>query len=1024
MLLPMAQVMAHGVQIAYTQLSNGFLRVYIEHWLGDQNQNYLSGNGANISMTYGSTTVTQNLDATSFVNNTTLGNLPGNPTSIGACSGYANYYNDWVYYDFAPAVCGQAVTITVNYGLTAVLTEACSGLYPAAVTATFYDNSPPVLTCADVYVQSCGDSMAATYSVQANDACDPNPSVSYSIASGSTFAFGTTQVTATATDNTNSSSTCTFNVNVGDFNPPQALCQNATVYLDQYGSGSITTGDIDNGSNDCDTITLSLNQSAFSCSNTGQNSVTLTVTDPYSNSSTCNSVVTVLDTTQLVISCPGDTTVDADNGLCGALVSFEVDAHTSLCDILPSYSQGPNTTFPIGTTTVTASASTYGGSSGTCSFDITVEDNVAPVITCMGDTTLSLDNNSCEVQFSFSSNGSNNLYGFDYYGNSLYTYDSSYNYISSTSISYDNGSYYYYRPMGMAKDPTSGSVYVLVGPGGGTNRYLGTINLETAAITIIGNLNEYVSSIAFTSDGTLYGVIGNGGSNAYKLCTINTSSLAISYGISVASGGGQNIAYNTDDNHMYHWAGSSFEKINLSTNDITNISLSGNYYFYATRGATYIGNGEFLYGGYYGYYMYTVSTSGVGDWAGYGAYYQGALLFDGSSNGISASDNCSATITQISGLSSGSNFPAGTTTNVFVATDASGNSDTCSFNVTVLETVAPEALCKGATISLSNGSASISTSDIDDGSYNNCGTINLSLDNSAFDCDDIGTHTVTLTVTDNNNNESTCTSTVTVTGVVPTASIASSANTSGTVIGGTTTYAATNQMFIGYGAQSMNVVCTPNGGSSFTYSWTGDGLSSTTVANPVFTPTQEGNYTLTCTVTNNYGCEVTSSITICVINAKGNGGNANNPKVLICHRPSGNSNNTQNISVSVNAVTAHLGNHGGCTLGACGSSCSSLNSYKVGGEEAIEAHIYGESHLEVLVYPNPSRSEFNFILESPTDEMASLKVYDIQGHLLVETTNLVPNDEHRFGNELISGVYIVVVKQGDFEKATRVVKIN
>ena len=49
-----------------------------------------------------------------------------------------------------------------------------------------------------------------------------------------------------------------------------------------------------------------------------------------------------------------------------------------------------------------------------------------------------------------------------------------------------------------------------------------------------------------------------------------------------------------------------------------------------------------------------------------------------------ASDNCgTANISQITGLVSGSNFPVGTTTNTFVATDLAGNTDTCSFDVTV-----------------------------------------------------------------------------------------------------------------------------------------------------------------------------------------------------------------------------------------------------------------------------------------------------------------------------------------------------
>ncbi|MCM4165165.1 hypothetical protein DHC50_16325 [Arenibacter sp. A80] len=55
-------------------------------------------------------------------------------------------------------------------------------------------------------------------------------------------------------------------------------------------------------------------------------------------------------------------------------------------------------------------------------------------------------------------------------------------------------------------------------------------------------------------------------------------------------------------------------------------------------------------------------------------------------------DNCpNASIQQTQGLASGSNFPLGTTINIFEVTDAAGNDQTCSFNVTI-ETIAPASL--------------------------------------------------------------------------------------------------------------------------------------------------------------------------------------------------------------------------------------------------------------------------------------------------------------------------------------------
>ncbi len=70
-------------------------------------------------------------------------------------------------------------------------------------------------------------------------------------------------------------------------------------------------------------------------------------------------------------------------------------------------------------------------------------------------------------------------------------------------------------------------------------------------------------------------------------------------------------------------------------------------------------------------------------------------------------DNCvGTTIAQIAGLASGATFPVGTTTNTFEITDASGNTATCSFDVTVTDNEPPVAVCADITIQLdSNGDA-------------------------------------------------------------------------------------------------------------------------------------------------------------------------------------------------------------------------------------------------------------------------------------------------------------------------------
>lgn len=77
-----------------------------------------------------------------------------------------------------------------------------------------------------------------------------------------------------------------------DNSAPTAIAQNLTIQLDAFGSGSITTTDIDNGSNDaCGITSLALDNTAFTFDNVGDNTVTLTVTHNNGNVSSATAAV-------------------------------------------------------------------------------------------------------------------------------------------------------------------------------------------------------------------------------------------------------------------------------------------------------------------------------------------------------------------------------------------------------------------------------------------------------------------------------------------------------------------------------------------------------------------------------------------------------------------------------------------------------------------------------------------------------------------------------------------------------------
>ncbi|NKI31951.1 malectin domain-containing carbohydrate-binding protein [Croceivirga thetidis] len=97
------------------------------------------------------------------------------------------------------------------------------------------------------------------------------------------------------------------------------------------------------------------------------------------------------------------------------------------------------------------------------------------------------------------------------------------------------------------------------------------------------------------------------------------------------------------------------------------------------------------------------------------------------------------------------------------ATDASGNSASCTFTLEVIDAIAPSAVCRNIRVQLdASGNATITAADIDGGSTDNCGVTALVASKTAFTTADVGDNDVTLTVSDADNNMSTCTAIVTV----------------------------------------------------------------------------------------------------------------------------------------------------------------------------------------------------------------------------------------------------------------------
>ncbi|MEY2428462.1 MAG: hypothetical protein QOJ40_1347 [Verrucomicrobiota bacterium] len=165
---------------------------------------------------------------------------------------------------------------------------------------------------------------------------------------------------------------------------PAVLCQTVLVAA---GSDCVAMASVDNGSFDPDGDPMTRLQTPPGPYPLGTNLVTLTATDSWGASNSCNSLVIVLDQTPPAITCPPNIVANNDLNLCGATVSFPLPVASDLCSTVTNITclPPPGSFFPVGVTTVQCSATEAAGNTGTCSFTVTIRDTQAPTITCPAD---------------------------------------------------------------------------------------------------------------------------------------------------------------------------------------------------------------------------------------------------------------------------------------------------------------------------------------------------------------------------------------------------------------------------------------------------------------------------------------------------------------------------------------------------------------------------------------------------------------------------------------------------------------
>jgi hypothetical protein len=109
------------------------------------------------------------------------------------------------------------------------------------------------------------------------------------------------------------------------------------------------------------------------------------------NTGSCSVDITIDDNTNPTANCPDNITQNQTAGQCGANVNFTIPAATDNCSVMStSANPASGSFFAVGTTQVTVTAMDASGNTGTCTFDVTINDTENPTANCPGTQTVGI----------------------------------------------------------------------------------------------------------------------------------------------------------------------------------------------------------------------------------------------------------------------------------------------------------------------------------------------------------------------------------------------------------------------------------------------------------------------------------------------------------------------------------------------------------------------------------------------------------------------------------------------------------
>jgi len=661
--------------------------------------------------------------------------------------------------------------------VTLTVTDANGNVSTCTSTVTVVDNIAPIALCQNTTVQLDVTGNASITGASVDNGSTDNCAIASMTVLPNAFTcanIGANPVVLTVTDVNGNVSTCNATVTIEDNVTPVALCQNVDVFLDATGNGSTTAALVDNGSSDaCGIASLTLSQTTFDCSEVGLNPVTLTVVDNNGNSSTCTADVNVIDNIAPVAVCQ-DITVQLDASGVGTIVVADINNGSSdACGIATmTLSQSSFSCTEVGTKLVTLTVTDVNGNSSTCTSTLTIEDNIAPIAVCQ-DITVQLDaSGNAAITGTQINNGSSDACGIATLSVSPSTFDCTNiggNAVVLT-VTDVNGNASTCNATVTVQDnvaPTAVCQNITLFLDGTGNVTMVAADIDGGSIDACGIASLAASQTAFTCASigannvvlTVTDLYGNT-SNCTAVVTVleTTPPVAVCQNISInlnAAGLATILPIDlnngsTDNCSIANYSASqtSFDCTDLGANTVTLTVTDGSGN--ATTCSSIVTVSDIILPTAICQDI-TVNLNAAGT-----VSITPNMINNGSF------DNCTiATISASQTAFTCANVGPNNLT--LTITDQSGNTSTCTSIVTVTDNIAPTAICQNATANLdASGNATIVVSDINDGSFDNCGILSTVLSMSAYTCANVGPNPVTLTVTDVNGNVSTCSSTVTV----------------------------------------------------------------------------------------------------------------------------------------------------------------------------------------------------------------------------------------------------------------------